>query len=321
MLCRRMMIASLLMALAAPAALAREPAAWTRTEDVIYGRKHGLALTLDVFTPKEANGAAVIFTVSGGWFSAHEAISDKIFEEFLRRGYTVFAVVHGSQPKFTIPEVIDDMHRSVRFIRHHAKKYGIDPDRMAIVGCSAGGHLSLMIGTAGRKGDPNAKDPVDRESSRVQAVGCYFPPTDFLNYGQPGRDVFKALEAELKPFKAPFDFEELDPQTRQFVLIADPPRRLQIARDISPITHVTKDDPPTLILHGDADKLVPIQQAQVMQQSLEAAGVPVRLVVKEGQGHGWPDWLKDMAILADWFDTHLKAGKETPVATSRPADN
>ncbi len=321
MLCSHLMTFSLLTALFAPAALAAEAPQWTRTEDVIYGRKHGMALTLDVFSPKDANEAVVIFTVSGGWFSAHEAINVQIFEEFLRRGYTVFAVVHGSQPKFTIPEVVDDMHRSVRFIRHHAKKYQIDPDQIAIAGCSAGGHLSLMIGTAGREGDPNAKDPVDRESSRVQAVGCYYPPTDFLNYGQAGRDVFKALEAELKPFKAPFDFEEFDQETRRFVLITDPTKRLQIGRDISPITHVTKDDPPTLILHGDADKLVPIQQAQTMQQSLEAAGVPVRLVVKEGQGHGWSGWIKDMAILADWFDTHLKAGKKTPAATTRPADN
>ncbi len=309
MLRSRLMIASLLISLIAPAAMAGEDAPWTRTEDVIYGRKHGMALTLDVFKPKQATGAALVFAVSGGWFSAHEAISDKIFEEFLRRGYTVFAVVHGSQPKFTIPEVIDDMHRSVRFIRHHAKDYGIDPERIAIAGCSAGGHLSLMIGTSGRKGDPNAKDPVDRESSRVQAVGCYYPPTDFLNYGEAGRDVFAALEAELKAFKAPFDFQEFDQKWKRFVLITDEAKRRQIAAEISPITHVSPDDPPTLILHGDADKLVPIQQAQSMQKALEKAGVPAKLVVKTGQGHGWAEWIKDMAILADWFDTHLKSKK------------
>ena len=154
---------------------------------MIYGRKYGTALTMDVFTPKQgANGAAVIFAVSGGWFSAHEAISLTFCREFLKRGYTVFAVVHGSQPKYTIPEIIEDMNRAVRFIRYHAADYGIDPNRIGITGGSAGGHLSLMKGAAGTDGDPKAKDPVDRVSSRVQAVACFFPPTDFLNYGEKG---------------------------------------------------------------------------------------------------------------------------------------
>src|SRR5262245_30915472 len=81
-------------------------ATFTRREDVIYGRKHGTALTMDVFTPKkDANGLGVIFVVSGGWFSAHEGIGPGLVKPLLDRGYTVFAVVHGSQPKFTIPEV------------------------------------------------------------------------------------------------------------------------------------------------------------------------------------------------------------------------
>ena len=101
-------------------------------------------------------------------------------------------MVHGSQPKFTIPEVLSDMNRSIRFIRHHAADYGIDPDRIGITGGSAGGHLSLMQGTAGDKGDPKAADPVDRESSRVQAVACFFPPTDFLDYGKPAKTRWAA---------------------------------------------------------------------------------------------------------------------------------
>src|SRR5438874_11429462 len=108
-------------------AQAADEVTYTRQEDVIYGRKFGMALTMDVFTPKkDANGAAIIFVVSGGWFSAHQAINPSTgwFDEFIKRGYTVFAVVHGSQPKFTIPEILQDMHRAVRFIRHHAKDYG-----------------------------------------------------------------------------------------------------------------------------------------------------------------------------------------------------
>ncbi|MBP7937311.1 MAG: alpha/beta hydrolase [Phycisphaerae bacterium] len=295
------------LAACAPMALAARAPSYTRTEDVVYGRKFGTALTLDVFTPKEkANGAAVIMVVSGGWFSSHEAINAGAFQELLRRGYTVFAVVHGSQPRFTIPEVIEDMHRSVRFIRTHAKRFGIDPERIGITGGSAGGHLSLMMATAGRPGTPEAKDPVDRASSRVQAIACFFPPTDFLNYGQEGRDVFKALEAELRPFNAPFDFHQFDEGSRRFLPIQDIEKRRQIAGEISPITHVTPDDPPTLILHGNADKLVPIQQAEVIQRKFEACRVPFKLVVREGAGHGWPRLGDDMAIIADWFDTHLK---------------
>src|SRR5262245_55771710 len=90
---------------------AAEPVTYTRTEDVIYGRKYGTALTLDVFTPKEnANGAAVVFVVSGGFVSAHEMINIKSFERILQRGYTIFPVVHGSQPEYTVPEIIEDMY-------------------------------------------------------------------------------------------------------------------------------------------------------------------------------------------------------------------
>ncbi|CAA9441021.1 MAG: hypothetical protein AVDCRST_MAG64-4162, partial [uncultured Phycisphaerae bacterium] len=159
-----------------PARPATQPAAarpaFTRTPDVIYGRKYGTAVTMDVFAPAaNANRAAVVWVVSGGWFSAHEAINPDNplapVRELVGRGYTVFAVVHGSQPKFTIPEILQDLHRAVRYVRHHAADYRVDPDRIGITGGSAGGHLSLMQGTAGTQGDPAAKDPVDRASSRV----------------------------------------------------------------------------------------------------------------------------------------------------------
>ncbi len=305
----RMVIPVLLAALSYQpcGSLAAEPPAYERTEDVIYGRKYGTALTLDVFTPREgAHGTGVILVVSGGWFSAHEAINVELMAELLKRGYTVFAVVHGSQPKFTIPEVIEDMHRAVRYLRHHAARFGINPDRIGITGGSAGGHLSLMMGLARRPGSPDAKDPVDRQPSGVAAVACFFPPTDFLNYGQADRDVFKALEEELANFKAPFDFQEMDPETRRLVLIRDPGRRREIAREISPAAHVTPDDPPTLIIHGDADKLVPIQQAEVLLNKLQEVGVPNRLVTRPGAGHGWANWIADIAIFADWFDQHLR---------------
>jgi acetyl esterase/lipase len=283
----------------------------TRARDVIYGRKYGMALTLDVFTPKEnPNGAAVVWVVSGGWVSAHASAEPGPFSpinELVKRGYTVFAVVHGSQPKFTIPEILQDMHRAVRYIRSHAADYKIDPERIGITGGSAGGHLSLMQGTAPDKGNPSAQDPVERVSSRVQAVACFFPPTDFLNYGKPGENALG--RGILKDFKAPFAFQEQDSKGGRFgafVPITDETKVLEIGRQISPITHVTKDDAPTLIIHGDKDVLVPIQQAEIIVTKLKEVGVPAELVVKKGAGHGWADIGKDMPTIAEWFDQHLR---------------
>lgn len=280
---------------------------YQRTADVIYGRKHGTALTLDVLRPAKPNGAAVILCVSGGWFSSHEldAVTLPFSAVLLDRGYTVFEVVHGSQPKFTIPEVIDDMHRAVRYIRHHAVDYSIDPQRIGITGASAGGHLSLMQGVAGTTGDPQDKDPVNRESSRVQAVACYFPPTDFLNYGKPGENAIG--RGILKDFRAAFDFHEFDKQSKHFVPITDEQKLLEIGRQISPVTHVSADDPPTWIIHGDADKLVPIQQAELIIEKLKSVGVPAELSVKQNAAHGWPNQAGDQTLVADWFDKYLAA--------------
>ena len=286
-------------------ALAAEEESFTRTTDVIYARKFGTALTFDVFRPKEkANGAAVIWTVSGGWFSSHEAINADFLKELLSRGYTVFAVVHGSQPKYTIPEAIADMNLAVRFIRAHAADYSIDPNRIGISGGSAGGHLSLMQGMAGDEGDPSAKDPINRTSSRVQAVACFFPPTDFLNYGTPG---FAWLNRGPKDaLQAPFDFQQWNADAKKFVAVSDE-ARVKIAQDISPVYHVTKDDSPTLIIHGDKDALVPIQQSELIIARLKEVGVPCQLVVKPGAAHGWPKWHEDMRTIADWFDKYLQS--------------
>lgn len=286
-------------------ALAADDPSFTRQQDVIYGRKFGTALTMDVFRPtKNANGLGVIWVVSGGWVSDHGWINQSYPKPFLDRGYTVFAVVHGCQPKYTIPEVISDMKRAVRFIKAHAKDYGIDPERLGVTGGSAGGHLSMILGTTGEPGNPSAKDPVDRESSKVAAVACFYPPTDFLNYGKAGEDAIG--RGTLRDFSAPFDFREYDPSKKKFVTITDEAKIVDLGKSISPINHVTGDDAPALISHGDADKLVPIQQAEIIVEKLKAVGVDAKLVVKPGAGHGWQGQDKELAIFADWFDAHLK---------------
>ncbi len=287
---------------------AEEVEDFLRTRDVIYGRKAGLALTMDVVAPREKpNGLGVIFVVSGGWRSSPIAIRPEMYAPFYKRGYTVFAVVHGTQPKFTVPEITEDVNRAVRFVRYHAKDYRIDPDRLGITGGSAGGHLSLMIGTAGSAGNPKAVDPVDRVSSRVQAVACFFPPTDFLNWGKAGA-VLDSKHMDRR-FKAAVDFQIFDTDERIFRRVTEEDKVRALLREISPIYHVQRETPPTLIIHGDKDKLVPLQQSEIMVSKLKETGVPTNLIVKKDCGHGWLTILKDTETLTDWFDQYLKDGK------------
>jgi acetyl esterase/lipase len=297
---------ALLLLAPVPALRAADAPSFTRKE-VIYGRKFGTALTMDVFTPeKKANGAGIIFVVSGGWVSNHDAITPNIplfVKPFLDKGYTLFAVCHGCQPKYSLPEILEDMHRSVRFIRHNAKEYGIDPNRIGITGGSAGGHLSLMQGCAGADGNADARDPVDKESSRVQAVVSFYPPSDFLNWGEKGKVMLGAHP--IVPVKAAFDFNRIDPKTRAFVVITDQKEREEIGKKVSPIYHVAKDNPPTLIVHGDKDLLVPLQQAEIMVARMKEAGAVAELIVKNGGGHDGALVREHLPRAIEWFDKYL----------------
>src|SRR5262249_30318242 len=143
-----------------------------------------------------------------------------------------------------------------------------------------------------------------RESSKVAAVACLFPPTDFLNYGKEGNVALG--EGTLKGFRPPFDFWERDKETNKLVVIEDPERRKAIGKQISPASHVNKDSHPTLIIHGDADTLVPIQQAELIGAKYKEFGVPFELVVKKGAGHGGPAFADAAKTFADWFDKYLK---------------
>jgi acetyl esterase/lipase len=271
------------------------------TADVIYGRKAGMALTLDVFTPAQKNGAGVIFLVSGGWASSYDDptmvhVAVENYETYLRRGYTVFAVVHGSMPRFNVPDTILDVQRAVRFIRHNAGEFGVDPNRLGVLGSSSGGHLALMIATQGGPGPAAAADRVERESSAVQAVAVFFPPTDFLNWGAPGVDGVG--RGPLSPLFAAFGSLSDTDLGRQIV-----------GRMISPIYYVTPHLPPVLIVHGDADVVVPLQQSESFAAKAKEVGAPtVKIIVRKGKGHGWGDFWKskeDIDAFADWFDKYL----------------
>lgn len=267
--------------------------------DIVYGHKYGMALTMDVFVPDEKpNGAGIIYLVSGGWIS-HWRPPDKTVRRFaahLKKGFTVFVVRHGSSPKFNIPEIVSDVRRAVRFVRLHAREYGVDPKRLGICGASAGGHLALLIGTASDKGDPAARDKVLATSDRVAAVVAYFAPVD------------------LRPMNVdPDDLNKNGPGPRQVFAKAFPALVFESdqAEAMSPIVHVTPDDPPTLLIHGDKDWLVPLLSSQSIHEALEKNGVPTDLLIIEGAGHGFRggDAGRARDALLAWFEKYLLAEK------------
>jgi acetyl esterase/lipase len=271
-----------------------------RTAGVRYGERRGKPLVLDVIRPPKPNGLGIALMVSGGWKSGRAGDTPVwLMAPLLRRGYTIFAVCHISQPDATIMEIIDDMNRGVRFIRYHARDYGIDPNRIGVTGGSAGGHLSLMLATRGGPGPPDATDPSDRESSAVQAVAIFYPVTDLLNLGAstenpgdggPPRSYVKAFG-----FETAFGGES-----------TNMPVWKVIGRESSPIYYVTSNLPPTLIYHGDADTLVPLDQSQRFRDRAADFGREVKVVVHPGGKHGWLTMLWDIRGFGLWFDRHLR---------------
>jgi acetyl esterase/lipase len=264
--------------------------------DVVYGQRGDKELLLDVFRPPHPNGAGVVVMISGSWKSGTGSVRPFLFAPFLHRGYTVFAVRHLSQPECQIGDIVADVQRAVRFIRFHSDDYGVDPNRLGVIGGSSGGHLSLMLATTGSPGPQDATDPVDRQSSEVQCVACFFPVTDLLNLGKSTENPGDG--GPPKSFKKGFG-----------------PRAETLAewkilgRELSPIYHVTSSLPSTFIVHGDADTLVPLEQSEWFVERARTVGREVRLDIRPGKQHGWPTMIFDILRFADWFDEHLAPAK------------
>jgi acetyl esterase/lipase len=264
-----------------------------RVAGVVYGQRHGKDLTIDILRPAKPNGIGIVLMASGGWKSQAGSFRSWIAAPILRRGYTVFAVYHVPQPEATIMEITDDVNRAVRHIRHNAEKYRVDPKRLGVTGGSSGGHLSLMLATRGGPGPADSNDAIDRESSAIQAVAIFYPVTDLLNLGKSTENP-----GDGGP---PMSFVRgFGPQATNLAVWK------VIGHELSPIYYVSSNLPPSLIYHGDADTLVPLDQSERFQAEARKVGGTVELVVHPGGKHGWLTMVWDLRRFADWFDRYLR---------------
>jgi len=265
-----------------------------RISDQIYMKSGGAAFTLDVFKAAKPNAPAVIWLCSGGWFSKHEDINPALAKAFNDQGITCIEVVHGSQPRYQLKDIVPMIRRAVRYVHANAARFGIDPNRIGISGGSAGGHLSLLTAALGDSGDASAKDPVDQASSSVNFVAVFFPPTDFQNWGK--ANYTPIGEPGMAIFAPAFGVNASSPKDQ-----VD-----RIAHDMSPMNFVTAKFPPTLIIHGDSDTLVPLQQSETFDAALAKLGVDHKLIVIPGGGHNNKTLEPGMPQLIAWYVSKMK---------------
>lgn len=281
-------VATLWLSLSAATAPVRAEESAVSAADVVYGHKDGLALTMDVFGPRAAsNRAGILFVVSGGWVSRWmpPESMEPLFVHYLDRGYTVFAVRHGSSPRYGIRDAFDDVGKAARFLRREASRWEVDPRRLGATGMSAGGHLALMLGTESAGEGETAESGEDASGSLVDAVVALVPPTDLTVVvweapeSLPAYRHFPALDLGLGP-----------------------------ARDLSPLHRVSGSAAPCLVIMGERDELVPATHGEWIAERFREKKVPHRLVVLPGAGHGLEGadhqkrWRQESV---DWFDQYL----------------
>ena len=267
-------------------------------KNILVGMVSGLALLMDVHHPQNPNGFGIIHVSGSGWtrplsFDA-QPLSESQVEIFgaplVEKGYTVFSLNHRAVPKFQFPDPFLDIQRAVRYVRYNAEKYGIDPDRIGAVGGSSGGHLISLLATLGEEGNPEDPDPINRESSRVQTVVARAAPFDLTKMGH-SLNLSLLLGARL--------VDDISSQeTRRYI-------------DASPVTFLSSDDPPMLLIHGDKDKIVPYEQSLNFLSKLRQEGIASKLITIPGAGHGPsfpgainpPNFIEEMVT---WFNEHLR---------------
>jgi acetyl esterase/lipase len=278
------LIAALICLCGAPGVAAQE-----RVErNVVYGMYSGLALLMDVHHPAEPTGTGVLLIHGSGFHQPEEYGAEQLKDRGVPRllldaGYTVFAINHRAAPRFRYPASVEDGQRAMRFIRHHARQFGVDPDRLVGWGGSSGGHLIAMLGTLDGDGDPDDPDPVNRASAKPAAVVAVAAPLDLLNLDPIHFYPASAIASYVGGISMDDDRY----------------------REASPITYVSADDPPFLLIHGDADDVVPFRQSELMLDALRTAAVDVRLIRITGGDHGANDlvetvrWMNERVLRAE----------------------
>lgn len=273
-------------------------------QNVIYGMYSGTALLLDVHYPAQPNGFGIVFIAGSGWNAPLNYAATPLKDSpqvrmyapsLLQAGYTVFAITHRATPTFRYPAQLEDLQRAVRFIRHNAARFGIDAARLGGVGGSSGAHLISLLATMDGAGDSSDPDPVNRESAKLQCAVARAAPIDMfqMNTVLGGPLVSLLLGARID--------DTIEKGSAEY----------KIAWAASPVNYVSADDPPMLLLHGDADRTVPFHQSEIMEAALRKVNVPVKLIRIEGADHGPdfpgaknpPDYKGE---IVRWLDTYLK---------------
>lgn len=276
-------------------------------QKVTYGQKDGMDLVMGVKKPAKPNAAGIIMVVSGGFRSSWQQAQkmSQISQPLTDKGYTLFFVIHRSMPRYAGLDAIEDVRRAVRYIRHNASKFNIDGKRLGITGGSSGGQISLCIATQADNGNPNAEDPVERESSHVQAVACFFPLTDFINWDF-NHDEFK-LGPKQRANITPFAHTKLNPKNNTYELITDAKDIIEIAYRMSPYYFINANTPPVFIAHGDSDEAIALDQSTRFIEKMKKNNRPAKIVIKPGGKHGaWSDMQDYYKKFSDWYDIYLK---------------
>ena len=274
---------------------------YSQRENVVYGEADGVGLVMDIFTPvRDRNSLGIIDVISGAWHSDRGKIRDharaQTFQILCGKGYTVFAVRPGSITKFSAPEMLAHINVGIHWVKEHADDYKIDRDRLGLMGASAGGHLACLAAVTAKDGKSDGLNGDKMAGTRVKAVAVFFPITDFLNYN--GKAVDARANSDMGKLVRRLAFPQGVADTTDSEIN-------QTLREISPAQLVTSQSPPFLLIHGDADPVVPMQQSETMVAALKQAKVPAELIAKHGGGHPWLTIHEEVKLLADWFDKQL----------------
>jgi len=227
----------------------------TMDRDVTYRTVDGVDVRMDIQYPESGGPwAGLIWVHGGGWTEGDKA---PLLPSLADTGCLVASLNYRMFPAFRFPAMIEDVKAAIRYLRAHAVAINLDPDRIALIGHSAGGHLVALAGLAGEEAGWDV-GPYLEQSSRVQAVVPMAGPTDLTR-------PYPDWAGEL--FEGVFGNERL--------------------ASASPVTHVHPDAPPFMIVHGDKDDVVFVDQAYALHAALVAAGVPVELVILKNAGHGF----------------------------------